>query len=81
MRWVADVEPVAEAMGTVHRVAIVAEGGAFFLLRLDSAGRSFADTWHPTREAAIRAAEGVYGCRPGDWRTATGADDYSSRSK
>lgn len=43
------------------------EGGAFYLLRLDSFGECVADTWHPTVLDAQQQAEFEYGVRSGEW--------------
>ncbi|MCA8971435.1 MAG: hypothetical protein KDC95_16705 [Planctomycetes bacterium] len=48
-------------------LAIVEEGGAFSLFRLDSTGRCVADTWHSTQADAMAQAEFEYGVALHEW--------------
>lgn len=48
-------------------VEILAQDGAFFLLRVDADGHSIADTWHETELEAKQQAEFEFGAALGAW--------------
>jgi hypothetical protein len=46
---------------------ILRDGAGYALQRLDAAGVSVVDTWHPSLEAAIARAAADYGVAEADW--------------
>lgn len=62
----------------VVRVRIEPVDGAYFLFRIDAAGRVVADTWHQTIPEAQHQARFEYGIELADWHEATDADHHRS---
>jgi hypothetical protein len=50
-------------------VEIVESDGAFYLLRRNAKGECLTDTWHQTKEEAMRQAELEFDVRSEDWKS------------
>ncbi|GAB6188182.1 hypothetical protein JCM17478_36840 [Thermopirellula anaerolimosa] len=65
---IVDQKPVpTEQLPNPVSLEISEEEGAFFLLYINAAGESFADTWHQTLESAKREAMLGFGITPEEW--------------
>lgn len=61
-----EVRKDAPITGTAS-LEIVERDGACFLLRMNAEGECLTDTWHQTKEDAMRQAEFEFDVRPEDW--------------
>jgi len=51
----------------IASLEIVERDGSFFLLRMNAEGDCLTDSWHQTKEEAMRQAEFEFDVRPEDW--------------
>jgi hypothetical protein len=61
-----EIQKRAQITG-VASLEVVESAGSFFLLRMNAEGECLTDTWHQTKEDAMRQAEFEFDVRPEDW--------------